>query len=153
MKKKVLNWLCPHATAIKQLCKSKTVGKSRERKHQWCPWATFLSFHRLCGEWYSISFKILFSCLPPPHLTDVSNLLCLSLLILLGQLMVWPIKAMLLFLIHQLFRLRKHPFPLALRCWGRFALVKCCVHLRTSSSKTQMLVLEKTIFHKYWLFC
>ena len=28
-------------------------------------------------------------------------------------------------------------------------LVKCCVHLRTSSSKTQMLVLEKTIFHKY----
>ena len=28
-------------------------------------------------------------------------------------------------------------------------LVKCCVHLRTSSSKTQMPVLEKTIFHKY----
>ena len=28
-------------------------------------------------------------------------------------------------------------------------LVKCCVHLRTSSSKTQMLVVEKTIFHKY----
>ena len=26
-------------------------------------------------------------------------------------------------------------------------LVKCCVHLRTSSSKTQMLVVEKTIFH------
>ena len=32
-------------------------------------------------------------------------------------------------------------------------LVKCCVHLRMSSSKTQMLLLEKTIFHKYWLFC
>ena len=32
-------------------------------------------------------------------------------------------------------------------------LVKCCVHLLTSSSKTQMLLLEKTIFHKYWLFC
>ena len=32
-------------------------------------------------------------------------------------------------------------------------LVKCCVHLPTSSSKTQMLLLEKTIFHKYWLFC
>ena len=32
-------------------------------------------------------------------------------------------------------------------------LVKCCVHLRMSSSKTQMLPLEKTIFHKYWLFC
>ena len=32
-------------------------------------------------------------------------------------------------------------------------LVKCCVHLRTSSSKTQMLLLEKNIFHKYWLFC
>ena len=29
----------------------------------------------------------------------------------------------------------------------------CCVHLPTSSSKTQMLLLEKTIFHKYWLFC
>ena len=28
-------------------------------------------------------------------------------------------------------------------------LVKCCVHLRMSSSKTQMLLLEKTIFHKY----
>ena len=28
-------------------------------------------------------------------------------------------------------------------------LVKCCVHLRTNSSKTQMPVLEKTIFHKY----
>ena len=28
-------------------------------------------------------------------------------------------------------------------------LVKCCVHLPTSSSKTQMLLLEKTIFHKY----
>ena len=32
-------------------------------------------------------------------------------------------------------------------------LEKCCVHLRMSSSKTQMLLLEKTIFHKYWLFC
>ena len=32
-------------------------------------------------------------------------------------------------------------------------LVKCCVHLPTSSSKTQMLLQEKTIFHKYWLFC
>ena len=32
-------------------------------------------------------------------------------------------------------------------------LVKCCVHLPTSSSKTQMLPLEKTIFQKYWLFC
>ena len=32
-------------------------------------------------------------------------------------------------------------------------LVKCCVHLPTSYSKTQMLLLEKTIFHKYWLFC
>ena len=31
-------------------------------------------------------------------------------------------------------------------------LVKCCVPLRMSASKTQML-LEKTIFHKYWLFC
>ena len=28
-------------------------------------------------------------------------------------------------------------------------LVNCCVHLPTSSSKTQMLLLEKTIFHKY----
>ena len=28
-------------------------------------------------------------------------------------------------------------------------LEKCCVHLRMSSSKTQMLLLEKTIFHKY----
>ena len=26
---------------------------------------------------------------------------------------------------------------------------KVCVHLRTSSSKTQMLAVEKTIFHKY----
>ena len=32
-------------------------------------------------------------------------------------------------------------------------LVKCFVHLPTSSSKTQILLLEKTIFHKYWLFC
>ena len=28
-------------------------------------------------------------------------------------------------------------------------LVKCCVHLRTSFSKTQMLLLEKDIFNKY----
>ena len=28
-------------------------------------------------------------------------------------------------------------------------LVKCCVHLPTSSSKTQTLLLEKSIFHKY----
>ena len=27
-------------------------------------------------------------------------------------------------------------------------LEKCCVHLRMSSSKTQMLLLEKTIFRK-----
>ena len=32
-------------------------------------------------------------------------------------------------------------------------LEKCCVYLRMRSSKTQMLLLEKTIFHKYWLFC
>ena len=32
-------------------------------------------------------------------------------------------------------------------------LVKCCVHLRTSSSKTLMLLVEKNIFYKYWLFC
>ena len=32
-------------------------------------------------------------------------------------------------------------------------LVYCCVHLPTSSSKTQILLLEKIIFHKYWLFC
>ena len=33
-------------------------------------------------------------------------------------------------------------------------LVKCCVHLPTSSgSKTQRLLLENSIFHKYWLFC
>ena len=32
-------------------------------------------------------------------------------------------------------------------------LVKCCVHLPTSCSKTQMLLLENTIFHKCWLFC
>ena len=32
-------------------------------------------------------------------------------------------------------------------------LVKCCVHLPTSRSKTQMLLLENTIFHKCWLFC
>ena len=28
-------------------------------------------------------------------------------------------------------------------------LVKFCVHLETSSSKTQMLLLEKNIFQKY----
>ena len=32
-------------------------------------------------------------------------------------------------------------------------LVNFCVHLPTSSSKTQRLLLEKSIFHKYWLFC
>ena len=32
-------------------------------------------------------------------------------------------------------------------------LVKCCVHLRTSSSNTQMLLLEKYMYHKFWLFC
>ena len=32
-------------------------------------------------------------------------------------------------------------------------LVKCCVHLPTRRSKTQMLLLENTIFHKCWLFC
>ena len=33
-------------------------------------------------------------------------------------------------------------------------LVTWCVHLSTSSSKTQTLLLEKRIlFHKYWLFC
>ena len=31
--------------------------------------------------------------------------------------------------------------------------VKCCVYLLRSSSKTQMLLLEKTLFHKRWLFC
>ena len=29
---------------------------------------------------------------------------------------------------------------------------KDCVQLRTNSSKTQMLLLEKNIFYKYWLF-
>ena len=28
-------------------------------------------------------------------------------------------------------------------------LIKCCVHLPKSSSKTQILLLEKTMFHKY----
>ena len=32
-------------------------------------------------------------------------------------------------------------------------LVNCCVHLWTSSRKTQMLLLQKNIFHKYWQFC
>ena len=32
-------------------------------------------------------------------------------------------------------------------------LENCCVYLPMSSSKTQMLLLEKNIFHKYWLFC
>ena len=41
--------------------------------------------------------------------------------------------------------------PILLVFW--LILVKCGVHLPTSSSKTQMLLLEKTIFHKYWLFC
>ena len=38
-------------------------------------------------------------------------------------------------------------------CFSWSILVKCCVHLRMSSSKTQMLLLQKTRFHKYWLFC
>jgi len=38
-------------------------------------------------------------------------------------------------------------------CYSWSILVKCCVHLRTRSSKTQMLLLEKNIFHKHWLFC
>ena len=38
-------------------------------------------------------------------------------------------------------------------CFSWSILVKCCVHLQMSSSKTQMLPLEKTRFHKYWLFC
>ena len=32
-------------------------------------------------------------------------------------------------------------------CWS--ILVKCCVYLRMSSRKTQMLLLEKIIFDKY----
>ena len=32
-------------------------------------------------------------------------------------------------------------------------LVKFCAHLPTSFSKTQTLYLEKSIFHKYWLYC
>ena len=32
-------------------------------------------------------------------------------------------------------------------------LVTHCVHRRTSSSKTLMLLVEKNISHKYWLFC
>ena len=32
-------------------------------------------------------------------------------------------------------------------------LLKCGVHLRTSSSKNQMLLLEKNMFHQFWLFC
>ena len=38
-------------------------------------------------------------------------------------------------------------------CFSWSILVKCCVHLRMSSSKTQMLLLQKTRFHKHWLFC
>ena len=53
---------------------------------------------------------------------------------------------------------RSHGFPNAnlFNLYVTFLLVdfgKCCVHLRTSSSKTQMLLLEKNIFHKYCLFC
>ena len=33
--------------------------------------------------------------------------------------------------------------------FSRSILEKCCVHLRMSSSKTQIRLLEKTIFHKY----
>ena len=32
-------------------------------------------------------------------------------------------------------------------------LLKCGVYLRTSSSKNQMLLLEKNMFHQFWLFC
>ena len=38
-------------------------------------------------------------------------------------------------------------------CFSWSVLEKCCVHLQISSSKTQMLLLEETIFHKYGLFC
>ena len=38
-------------------------------------------------------------------------------------------------------------------CFSWSTLAKLCVHLQTSSSKTQMLLLEKTIFQKYWRFC
>jgi len=31
-------------------------------------------------------------------------------------------------------------------------LIKFCVYLQMGSSKTQMLLLEKNMFHKYWLF-
>ena len=43
--------------------------------------------------------------------------------------------------------------------WGGFqmqicsVLLKCCVHLRTSSNKTQMLLAEKNIFHNIDCFC
>ena len=33
--------------------------------------------------------------------------------------------------------------------YGLYVLVMRCVHLRTSSSKTQMLLLEKNISHRY----
>ena len=32
-------------------------------------------------------------------------------------------------------------------------LLKCCVHLPTSSSETQTFLLQKSTFHKYCLFC
>ena len=38
-------------------------------------------------------------------------------------------------------------------CFSWSILVTFCVNLQTSTSKTQMLLLEKKIFHKYWLFC
>ena len=38
-------------------------------------------------------------------------------------------------------------------CFSWSILVKFCVNLQTSTSKTQMLLLEKKMFHKYWLFC
>ena len=45
-----------------------------------------------------------------------------------------------------------------MQIWFNFAFLlvhfdRCCVHLPTSSSKTQMLLLGKNIFQKYWLFC
>ena len=38
-------------------------------------------------------------------------------------------------------------------CFFWSILVKCCVHLQRSSSKTQMLLLERNIFHKINIDC
>ena len=38
-------------------------------------------------------------------------------------------------------------------CFSWSILEKYCVHLQMSSSKTQMLLLEKTIFHKINIDC